>query len=149
MSGWLETLQALPPAPLLRVQAGVTCMLAGLAWTVQAVHYPLFARVGREAWPAYHAAHVARITPLVAPLMVLELALAGWVLWAGALPAAAAWAGLGMAGAIWLSTALLQVPLHDRLAQGLDEALVRRLVATSWLRTLLWTARAGLCLAAA
>lgn len=147
MSGWLESLQGLPPAPLLRTQLGVTCALAGLAWTMQAVHYPLFARVGREAWPAYHAAHVARITPLVAPLMVLELALAGWVLWAGVLPPAVAWAGLLLAGGTWLSTALLQVPLHERLAQGLDEALVQRLVATSWLRTLLWSARAGLCLA--
>lgn len=149
MSGWLEALQGLPPAPLLRTQLGVTCALAGLAWTIQAVHYPLFARVGREAWPDYHAAHVARITPLVTPLMVLELALAGWVLWAGVLPPAVAWAGLLLAGGTWLSTALLQVPLHERLAQGLDEALVQRLVATSWLRTLLWTARAALCLACA
>ena len=44
------------------------------------------------------------------------------------------------------STAFLQVPLHKKLTEGLDLAVVRRLVNTNWLRTAVWTIRAGLVL---
>ena len=44
-------------------------------------------------------------------------------------------------GAALLSTVLLQVPLHARLAAGHDEHAARRLVATNWIRTAAWTSR--------
>ena len=43
--------------------------------------------------------------------------------------------------AIWLSTAFLQIPCHNRLASGFDEQAYRMLVTTKWLRTILCTAR--------
>ena len=43
---------------------------------------------------------------------------------------------------LWISTFLLQRPLHRELAEGYDQAKVDRLVATSWIRTLAWTLRA-------
>jgi hypothetical protein len=58
--------------------------------------------------------------------------------------AVAAAVGVGVA---WASTALLSVPLHGRLAGGLDLDQVDALVATNWVRTLAWTAR-GLLLGA-
>jgi hypothetical protein len=48
---------------------------------------------------------------------------------------------------IWLSTALLQVPLHNLLARGLDREAVARLVQTNWIRTAAWSARAVVSLA--
>ncbi|HEX2205610.1 MAG TPA: hypothetical protein VHG91_20025 [Longimicrobium sp.] len=47
---------------------------------------------------------------------------------------------------VWLSTALLQVPMHGRLERGFDAAAHRRLVATNWVRTVAWTARGVLLL---
>ena len=41
-----------------------TCWMAGLIWLVQVVHYPLFAHVGAEAFPAFHALHVRWISPV-------------------------------------------------------------------------------------
>jgi hypothetical protein len=49
--------------------------------------------------------------------------------------------GLLAVVAIWLSTALLQVPCHNRLMLAFDRDAIRLLVLTNWIRTLLWTAR--------
>jgi hypothetical protein len=46
----------------------------------------------------------------------------------------------------WLSTFLVQVPLHARLGTGFDAAAHRRLVLSNSLRTLAWTGRGVLAL---
>lgn len=51
--------------------------------------------------------------------------------------------GLGLVLLVWLSTALVQMPIHARLERdGHDPDLIRRLVQTNWARTALWSARA-------
>jgi hypothetical protein len=47
----------------------------------------------------------------------------------------------GLLLAVWGSTFLLQVPCHERLSAGWDEAVHARLVATNWIRTAGWTLR--------
>ena len=54
--------------------------------------------------------------------------------------------GLALVGLIWASTFLVQVPLHEVLARGFDAEAHSRLVASNWLRTFLWSARAVLVL---
>ncbi len=133
---------------LLLANLAATGMLIGLTWTIQMVHYPLFAQVGREAWPAYAEGHGRRITLLVAPWMVLELVTsAALVRWRPeALTPAEAWTGLALTSAIWLSTGLVQAPLYTRLLRAWDAADHRRLVVTHGLRTALWTLRGMLLL---
>ncbi len=132
--------------PLLVGHAATTFALVGLIWTIQVVHYPLMARVGAEAFPAYERAHLTRVTGLVAPLMLAEAALASALLLLDPSPLAVS--GAVMLLAIWLSTGLVQAPLHARLEQGgLDPAVIRRLVRTNAVRTALWTARGGVAAA--
>ena len=78
--------------------------------------------------------------------MVLELALALWLAWAGraALPGGAGWWGLGLVGLIWATTFFISVPFHNRLETGFDYVAIDGLTRTNWLRTLAWTARAAL-----
>ena len=122
----------------------------GLIWFVQVVHYPLFALVGPEQFQAYEAAHANRTTWVVAPLMLLELASACALLFPSLRPsfvsASEAWLGAALVGVIWASTALVQVPLHNRLHTGYSIAVIAQLVATNWIRTAAWTVRAGLVL---
>ena len=133
---------------LLLANLAATGVMIGLIWTVQLVHYPLFARVGTAAWPAYAADHARRITVLAGPWMVLEAATAfalllrppagvpvGWLRW-----------GFVLVCGLWLLTGLVSGPLFTRLSSGWDPALHRRLVRTNWLRTALWTARGALLL---
>jgi hypothetical protein len=124
----------------------VTLYLTGLIWTIQIVHYPLFAKVGAAGWPEYHAAHNAAITAIVMLPMLGELALS-FMLMAGRpepVPIWLAYLGFGLTVVIWIATGALSVPIHAQLARGLDLAVVDRLVLTNWVRTLAWTGRAAL-----
>ena len=47
------------------VQAAATWALVGLIWTMQIVHYPLFAKVGRSDYPAWQKSHMRRRRPQV------------------------------------------------------------------------------------
>jgi hypothetical protein len=125
-----------------------TLAMAGVIWMVQLVHYPLFGRVGESGFAAYGAEHASRITLVVGPLMLVELATAVALVWTrpAAMPGWAAVVGLALVAALWVSTWLVQVPLHATLAHGFDAAVHERLVATNWVRTAAWTARAGLTL---
>lgn len=132
---------------LLHVLATLTML--GVIWIVQVVHYPLFAQVGAAGWAAYEAGHQTRITYVVLPAMVLELVTALWLVVdrPAAFPVWAVWAGAAAVGMVWASTAFLQVPLHSALSAGAFDADAHaRLVATNWIRTALWSVRAGLVL---
>lgn len=135
---------------LLFAQLATTLPLCGLIWTIQLVHYPLFAAVGDEGFTAYHAAHSRAISILVIPLMLVELAAAlAWLRWPPPSSGSMALIGAALVIVIWASTFLLQVPVHMLLGNGLDTGLVERLVATNWIRTLAWTGRSALLLVVA
>ena len=135
---------------LLLLQLLSTLAMFGVIWFVQVVHYPLFLQVGESGFRAYAALHATRTTYVVAPLMLLELGSAGLLLFRplrlATISEGEAWAGAVLVAGIWLSTALVQVPLHDRLQAAYSPADVQRLVATSWIRTIAWSFRAILVL---
>ncbi len=119
------------------LHASVTWVLVGLIWMVQVVIYPQFRAVVQGA---YHADYTRRISWIVGPLMVAELGSAAWLLWEGE---RGGWflISVGLIGVNWLSTVVVQVPLHRRLEQGFEASAHGRLVLTNWVRTGAWTAR--------
>jgi uncharacterized membrane protein len=128
---------------LIALHAAATLYMTGVIWFVQLVHYPLMARVGADGFAAYEALHRRYTGWVVSPAMLLEAATALALWWRQ--PSAAAWTGgLVLVAVIWLSTFLLQVPMHDRLSGGTDRAALGRLVKSNWIRTAAWTARAML-----
>jgi uncharacterized membrane protein len=120
-----------------------TWYMVGLIWMVQIVHYNLFDRVGQGKFVQYEADHGRLITPIVGVPMLFEIVTAGLLAMSApaGFPKWAAWLGIALVIAIWLSTALLQVPCHNRLMEGFDEATYRKLVNTNWIRTVFWSAR--------
>jgi hypothetical protein len=126
------------------VHAGATWFMVGLIWFVQVVHYPLMAVVPASAFQEYANSHQRLTTWVVGPVMLVEAAtaLAIALLQPGTPNARVlGWTGLALLGVVWASTFFVQVPLHGRLSAGLDLAVVHRLVATNWVRTVAWTAR--------
>ena len=114
--------------------------LFGLIWTIQLVHYPAFRYV--PDFSEFHGHHTANITLIVGPLMVAELGLAllmayqsSWN-WTWLVP-------LVMVILIWLVTFFQAIPLHESLAVTRDDAVIEKLISVNWLRTLLWTVKAG------
>ena len=134
--------------PVFLVHLASTLLMVGVIWVVQVVHYPLFAGVGGAGWAAYEASHQSRITLVVGPLMLAELATAVWLVLdrPAGVPAWAVVLGAALVGLIWASTAFVQVPLHSALGGAFDAEAHRRLVGTNWVRTVAWTARGGLVL---
>jgi len=112
---------------------------AGCMTTLQLQHYGIYPAVGREHFAAYiQANNRAAALPTIVPAMLLLLSSLVLVLqrpgfvW----PSEAA-VLLGLNLVALLSTFVWQRPLHSRLAGiGYDEAIVRRLIATNWIRTI-------------
>lgn len=133
---------------LLISQAASTLMLVGIIWLIQLVQYPFFSLVGSEKYREFHVAHMNWITPVVAPLMIVELLSSVLIL---VYPPENVdykllCVGLFLALVIWLSTFFLQVPLHDKLSKGFESKTHQRLVKTNWLRTAAWSLRGFLVL---
>ncbi|MGE0825959.1 MAG: hypothetical protein AB7P18_28025 [Candidatus Binatia bacterium] len=122
--------------------------MVGLIWFVQIVHYPLFAQVGMNLFPAYETAHNRLTTWVVGPPMLVEGVTAiGLLLYKpDGISSGLVWCGLMLLLAIWASTAFLQVPQHDILTRGFDGEAHRFLVTSNWLRTIAWTLRGVLVL---
>ncbi|REK15564.1 MAG: hypothetical protein DWQ37_09230 [Planctomycetota bacterium] len=139
--------EALPQLLLLSHVAATLCIL-GVIWFVQVVHYPLFANAESADFQGYAQRHTQRTTWVVALPMLVEGGTA--LLLFGFSPRGVSvwqlWVGLVLLAAIWISTALLQVPCHKALSRGFDPRVHERLVWTNWIRTTAWSLRALLVL---
>ena len=130
---------------LLLTHAAATWFMVGLIWFVQVVHYPLFAGVGEQGWNAYSLRHQKLTTLVVGPVMLVELAACALLL--ATRPGPLTITGAVLLALVWASTFFVQVPLHGRLGTGHERAIMRRLVATNWVRTALWSVRGLIALA--
>lgn len=138
------------PKTVLLLHLVVTAFMAGLIWFVQVVHYPLMAGWPHDDFGTWEASHRDRTAAVVIPGMLLEGATAAW-LCIRPPRRAAPWlfsAAAALVG-IWASTFFLQVPAHDMLTRGWDADVHARLVATNWIRTVLWSLRLVLIAVAA
>ena len=127
--------------------------LAGLIWTIQLAHYPAFRFVEADQFVSFERFHQARMTYIVAPAMIAEASASiALLVWRPAfVPLWLSIAGCVLVGCIWMSTVLVQVPLHARLSNGKDLESIELLIRTNWVRTVAWTVRgiAGVALLAA
>jgi len=117
-------------------------LLTGLIWTIQVVHYPLFIKVEKMNFIDYLKSHQIRISIIVIPLMIIELIAA---ILLGVYPTSSSvvicYMTLLLTIIIWISTFLLQVPLHQRLLNGYNKTAINKLVKTNWIRTIAWTVK--------
>lgn len=124
---------------VLLADVAATWFMVGLIWFVQIVHYPQFAHVGAEGFCAFHRRHTTLTTWIVGPPMLVEAATSIALLWWSAVASWIVWVGLATVAVNWLSTAALQVPKHNLLANGFDPAAARSLCRTNWIRTVAWS----------
>ena len=133
---------------LLLTNLAATLFMTGVIWVIQVVHYPLFAGVGREAFPTYASDHNTLITLIVMPAMLLEIGSAFLLIAIRPtnFPLSILAAGFAMVVLIWAVTFFISVPQHGILLSGFNVTAHQRLVSTNWLRTVLWSARSLLIL---
>jgi hypothetical protein len=126
---------------VLVIQAGASCFMAGLIWTMQVLNYPLLALIDPADVPRYEQAHNRRFIGLVGPGIAVTLASTVIML---------AWRPSGIALAVpFTARALLAVIItstarhgapYARLARQFDPAVQAMLVRTNWIRTAAWSA---------
>lgn len=120
----------------------LAAVLSGLIWTIQVVHYPLFALVGPESWLRYEAEHQRRITRLVLPLMLLNVITAVVLVTQRNEPAA--WANAIIVASLFAATGAVYAPIHGDLAREFAADRIHALVRLNWLRTAGWTTQLAL-----
>ena len=115
----------------------------GLIWTIQLVHYPSMRFIPKERFVEYHNFHSVRISFLAIPLMVTELGTSLILFYQNYNNAVQTifLINLVIVALIWLSTFLIQVPLHNALSKEKQSEKLSKLICTNWIRTILWTAR--------
>lgn len=121
----------------------------GVIWIVQLVHYPLMRFVPGEQFARFETAHRVRISWVVGPLMLIEGVCVLAFLFAppAGMPGWLPWVGAGAEAVAIGTTVLVSAPLHEKLNAHFDSTTLDRLIATNWIRTVAWTARAGLAIA--
>ena len=134
---------------VLLTHAAATIFMAGVIWTIQVVHYPLFLYADRGRFAPFHDEHSRRITWIVGVGMGFELLSA--IALVASTPERVGQPLVVVAfGALVLvhaATVMLSIPSHNTLGRGWDDAAHHRLVSTNWIRTIGWSVRAGLALA--
>ena len=119
----------------------VSSFMVGLIWLIQLVSYHLFSYVNVGDFQKYHSRHVKKITPIVALAMTLEASIALILL----IFTPSDSVGLLVINTllvclIWVSTAFIQIPYHQRLEFPKNQILyTEKLIKTNWIRTILWT----------
>ena len=132
------------PESLFLINAAASLFMCGVIWFVQLVHYPSFRQSQSPVFINLHRAHVSRTGLVVIPPMIIELGSSAWLAARAEFLTSLNMAGLILVVALWISTFLIQVPIHRKLQQGFNRLLVDRLVKSNWIRTLLWSLKAGL-----
>lgn len=108
-------------------------------WLVQLVIYPSFLRIEAGQLLSWHQTYTFRVSFVIMPLMLAQLALAV----AAATAESAGWLdGLVLVLVLlcWGLTFFVSVPLHRKIDAGdLNQPTRLALIRTNWPRTALWT----------
>lgn len=100
------------------------------------VRYPAFLTVDPHEWPRYHQAHCGWVSLLVVPGMLAQLGANAFLLTVSLHPLVLLATVLT---AISLGqTLLVSGPIHGKISQHQDRALIEKLVRVNWIRTVAW-----------
>ncbi len=125
------------------IELSISAALVGIIWIVQLVHYPSFHHYNEKDFRQSMKFHQDRISFIVLPLMISEIAISGWLTYAHY--SQLRFIGFLIVILIWTCTFTIQVPIHENLlANGYDKSEVNKLVNSNWIRTFLWTIKLAL-----
>lgn len=117
-----------------------TIYMTGVIWFVQIVHYPLMNKIGEATFLEYEKYHQNRTFLIVGTQMLVEILTGFWLLWQQSYNPLLWW-NIILLIIIWLSTFLIQSPLHGKLGNEYKTEWHRKLLNTNWIRTATWTIR--------
>ncbi|MDQ7782820.1 MAG: hypothetical protein RDU20_08065 [Desulfomonilaceae bacterium] len=109
-----------------------------VVWLAQVIMYPSLAHIKEDAFVTWHRQYSSRIAFFVIPLLCGQAIIVGIMVYfvGGFLTILSA----AIIVLCWVSTFGLSVPCHAKLQRsGKDISVIRRLVRTNLVRTVLWS----------
>ena len=124
-----------------------TCLMTGVIWFVQWVHYPLLAKVPVDRAVETAIDHQRRTGQVLAIPMAVEgfTTLGLLIIRPESVPIFWPWFGAVLLAVALGSTVFVSVPLHAKMATNPTADVGQRLVVTNWPRTIAWSLRAVVC----
>jgi hypothetical protein len=120
---------------LFQLQIMADSGLLVLICLVQCIIYPSFYSIEGENFKTWHIRYTWVISLVVVPLISLQIG----VEFCHALVAEPRWWRALLIGLVVIATFSLSVPCHKKLqSMGKRTVIIRKLVLTNWIRTLLW-----------
>ena len=121
---------------LLIVNFFISSFMLGLILVTQIVSYPLFLKVEVDNFSIFHDDYVSRISFIAVPVMLGELFISTLVYYY--FNTCLGFMILLSIILIFISTFIIQVPLHNKLKLANNRKHIIKLVNTNWIRTFLW-----------
>lgn len=122
---------------LFQLQIMADSGLLVLICLVQVIIYPSFDYLETENFKTWHIHYTRVISFIVVPLILLQI---GVELYHALVAAEPRWWRALLIGVVLIATFSLSVPCHKKLqSMGKSVVIIRKLVLTNWIRTLLWT----------
>lgn len=121
---------------ILLLNVYITIFMFSVILMTQIVSYPLLKNVDNVIFMKYHTFYVSKIFIIVAPAMMFEFILSFYILYF--FKSFDVIINFLTVALIFLSTILIQVPIHEKLKHAKDNFLIQRLINTNWIRTILW-----------
>ena len=121
---------------LLIVNFFISSFMLGLILVTQIVSYPLFLKVEVDNFSIFHDDYVSRISFIAVPVMLGELFISTLVYYY--FNTFLGFMILLSIILIFISTFIIQVPLHNKLKLANNRKDIIKLVNTNWIRTFLW-----------
>ena len=121
---------------LLIVNFFISSFMLGLILVTQIVSYPLFLKVEVDNFSIFHDDYVSRISFIAVPVMLGELFISTLVYYY--FNTFLGFMILLSIILIFISTFIIQVPLHNKLKLANNRKHMIKLVNTNWIRTFLW-----------
>lgn len=124
-----------------------TCLMTGVIWFVQWVHYPLLAKVPVDRAVETAIDHQRRTGQVLAIPMAVEgfTTLGLLIIRPESVHIFWPWFGAVLLAVALGSTVFISVPLHAKMATNPTADVGQRLVVTNWPRTIAWSLRTVAC----
>mgnify|MGYP001170701398 CR=1 FL=1 len=119
----------------------INSILVGIILSTQFVSYPLFLTVNQNQFKIYHDFYTKSISYVVVPFMLLEILINAFNLLNINDVYPLYFVSTFLLLFIWLSTILIQVPLHNSINLDYDTVQIKQLINSNWIRTILWISK--------
>ena len=126
---------------ILAVHLYTTIFMTGVIWIIQLVHYPMFTDLDARFFEKSMKDHQKGMSQVVLITMLIEIFTgASLIIFSQGVSFLIILNFIALL-VIWFVTFMISVPCHNRLLISKNNDVIKKLVQSNWIRTVLWSIR--------